>query len=95
MKPYTTELDSIQDAIGHAVKSKRHMHTIMINQHYYNSEVSRAASDACDQLAVLLVELRRVEVTLTPPVESGPMVGWAFLSPEEKDEADRIAGGKL
>jgi hypothetical protein len=44
---------------------------------------------------VLLAELRRVEVILTPPVESGPMVGWAFLSPEERDEADRIAGGKL
>jgi hypothetical protein len=65
MKPYTTELDSIRDAIGHAVKSKRHMHTIMINQHFYNNEVSRAAGLACDQLAVLLKELKKVEVILT------------------------------
>ena len=84
MKPYTTPLDSIQDAIGHAVKSKRHMHTIMINQHYYHNDVSRAASAACDQLAVLLAELRRVEASMTPPNEVGPMVDWAFMSDEER-----------
>ena len=90
MKPYTTELDSIQDAIGHAVKSKRHMHTIMINQHYYNSEVSRAASDACDQLAVLLAELRRVEIELTPEPVSCDMTNYAFLSNAEKNACDKL-----
>mgnify|MGYP006163541369 CR=1 FL=1 len=90
MKPYTTELDSIQDAIGHAVKSKRHMHTIMINQHYYNSEVSRAASDACDQLAVLLTELRKVEIKLTPESVSCNMTNYAFLSNAEKNACDKM-----
>ena len=90
MKPYTTELDSIQDAIGHAVKSKRHMHTIMINQHYYNSEVSRAASDACDQLAVLLTELRKVEIKLMPELVSCDMTNYAFLSNAEKIACDKL-----
>jgi hypothetical protein len=65
MKPYTTELDSIQQAIKCATASKKDMHTIMINQHYYHNDVSRAASAACDQLAVLLAELRRVEASRT------------------------------
>ena len=64
MKDYTTELDTIQQAITHAKVAKIMMNTIMIDQHYYNNEVSRAASDARDQIAVLLTELRKVESKL-------------------------------
>ena len=64
MKDYTTELDAIQQAITSATRAKKQMNTIMIDQHYYNNEVSRAASDARDQIAVLLTELRIVESKL-------------------------------
>ena len=67
MKDYTTELDAIQQAITNVTRTKKHMNTIMIDQHYYNNEVSRAASNASDQITLLLAELRKVEIELTIP----------------------------
>ena len=64
MKDYTTELDTIQQAITSAIRAKKRMNTIMIDQHYYNHEVSRAASNASDQIKVLLKDLRKVESKL-------------------------------
>ena len=63
MKDYTTELEVIQQAITHATRAKKQMNTIMIDQHYYNHEVSRAASNASDQITSLLIELRKVELS--------------------------------
>jgi len=84
MKDYTTELDAIQQAITHAVRAKKQMNTIMIDQHYYNNEVSRAASNASDQITVLLAELRKVEIELTPRPTSCDMTSYAFLTNAEK-----------
>jgi len=84
MKDYTTELEVIQQAITHATRAKKQMNTIMIDQHYYNNEVSRAASDARDQIAVLLTELRKVEIKLMPELVSCDMTNYAFLSNTEK-----------
>lgn len=64
MKDYTTELDTIQQAITHVIRAKKQMNTIMIDQHYYNNEVSTAASNASDQIEVLLTELRKVELMI-------------------------------
>lgn len=67
MKDYTTELEVIQQAITHATRAKKQMNTIMIDQYYYNNEVSRAASDASDQIEVLLTELKNVYLTKLIP----------------------------
>jgi len=90
MKPYTTELEVIQQAITHATRAKKQMNTIMIDQHYYNNEVSRAASDARDQIAVLLTELRKVEIKLMPELVSCDMTNYAFLSNAEKNACDKM-----
>ena len=90
MKDYTTELDAIQQAITHATRAKKQMNTIMIDQHYYNNEVSRAASNASDQITVLLYELRKVEVKLTPESVSCDMTSHAFLSNAEKDACEKL-----
>lgn len=90
MKDYTTELEVIQQAITHATRAKKQMNTIMIDQHYYNNEVSRAASDARDQIAVLLTELRKVEIKLMPELVSCDMTNYAFLSNAEKIACDKM-----
>lgn len=64
MKDYTTELDSIQKAITYATHTKRLMNTIMIDQHYYNHEISLEASNAAAQIGVLLEQLKKVEIKL-------------------------------
>ena len=84
MADYTTNLDSIQNAITHATRSKRHVNTIMINQYYYHADVSKAASEASDALTILLSKLKAVEASLIPPAKVGPMADWAFLSDEER-----------
>jgi len=90
MKDYTTELDAIQQAITHATRAKKQMNTIMIDQHYYNYEVSLEASDAAAQIGVLLAELRKVEIKLTPEPVSCGMTSYAFLSNAEKDACEKL-----
>ena len=90
MKDYTTELDTIQQAITHATRAKKQMNTIMIDQHYYNNEVSRAASNASDQITVLLTELMNAEIELMPEPVSCDMTSYAFLSNAEKIACEKL-----
>ena len=90
MKDYTTELEVIQQAITHATRAKKQMNTITHDQHYYNNEVSRASAFASDQIEVLLTELRKVEIKLTPESVSCNMTNYAFLSNAEKIACDKL-----